>query len=42
MGDEKWIKYKNIVRKRSWGKRGEPPQTTSKPGLTANKVMLCV
>ncbi|XP_011069198.1 PREDICTED: histone-lysine N-methyltransferase SETMAR-like [Acromyrmex echinatior] len=41
-GDEKWVKYKNIVRKRSWSKRGEPPQTTSKPGLTANKVMLCV
>ncbi|XP_012058970.1 PREDICTED: histone-lysine N-methyltransferase SETMAR-like [Atta cephalotes] len=36
-GDEKWVKYKNIVRKRSWGKRGEPPQTTSKPGLMANK-----
>jgi len=30
MGDEKWIKYKNIVRKRSWGKRGEPPQTDFK------------
>ena len=41
-GDEKWVKYKNIVRKRSWNKRGEPPQTTSKPGLMANKVMLCV
>ncbi|XP_011069255.1 PREDICTED: histone-lysine N-methyltransferase SETMAR-like [Acromyrmex echinatior] len=40
-GDEKWVKYKNIVRKR-WNKRGEPPQTTSKPGLMANKVMLCV
>ncbi|KAG5311524.1 SETMR methyltransferase, partial [Acromyrmex insinuator] len=32
-GDEKWVKYKNIVRKRSWNKRGKPPQTTSKPGL---------
>ena len=41
-GDEKWVKYKNIVRKRSWNKHGEPPQTTSKPGLMANKVMLCV
>ncbi|KAG5305532.1 SETMR methyltransferase, partial [Acromyrmex insinuator] len=37
-GDEKWEKYKNIVRKRSWNKRGEPPQTTSKPGLMANKL----
>jgi len=26
--DEKWVKYKNIVCKRSWGKRGEPSQTT--------------
>ncbi|KAG5310847.1 SETMR methyltransferase, partial [Acromyrmex insinuator] len=34
--DEKWMKYKNIIRKRSWNKRGEPPQTTSKPGLMAN------
>jgi len=45
-GNEKWVKYKNIVCKRSWGKkdhkRGEPPQMTSKPVLTANKVMLCV
>ena len=41
-GDEKWVKYKNIVRKRSWSKRGESPQTTSKPRLRANKVMLCV
>ena len=41
-GDEKWVKYKNIVRKRSWGKRSKLPQMTSKPGLTANKVMLCV
>ncbi|XP_012061976.1 PREDICTED: histone-lysine N-methyltransferase SETMAR-like, partial [Atta cephalotes] len=40
-GDEKWVKYKNIVRKRSiWDKRGESPQTISKPGLTVNKVML--
>ena len=28
-GDEKWIKYENIVRKRSWKKRGERSQTTS-------------
>ena len=31
-GDEKWIfyKYNNVVRKQSWSKRDEPPQTTSK------------
>lgn len=29
-GDEKWIMYTNIERKRSWSKRGESLQTTSK------------
>ena len=41
-GDEKWIKYDNVKRKRSWSKRGEVTQTTAKPGLTASKVMLSV
>lgn len=41
-GDEKWITYDNNVRKRSWSKRGEAPQTIAKPGLTSKKVMLCV
>lgn len=41
-GDEKWVKYENIKRKRSWSKAGDPPQTTPKPGLTAKKVMLSV
>ncbi|XP_014487330.1 PREDICTED: histone-lysine N-methyltransferase SETMAR-like [Dinoponera quadriceps] len=35
-GDEKWIIYNNIERKRSWSKRGEPPLITSK------KVMLSI
>ena len=29
-GDEKWVVYNNVVRKRSWSKRDELPQTTSK------------
>ena len=29
-GDEKRIVYNNVVRKRSWSKCDEPPQTTSK------------
>lgn len=41
-GDKKWMKYENIKHKRSWSKAGDPPQTTSKPGLSANKVMLSV
>ena len=40
--DAKWIKYENVKRKRSWSKRSEVTQTTGKPGLTANKVMLSV
>ncbi|XP_025262477.1 histone-lysine N-methyltransferase SETMAR-like [Camponotus floridanus] len=41
-GDEKWIIYNNVERKRSWSKRGEPPLTTSKAGLHPKKVMLCI
>lgn len=41
-GDEKWVTYDNIMRKRSWSKRGEAAQTVAKPGLTARKVLLCV
>ena len=41
-GDEKWVKYENIKRKRSWSKADDPPQTISKPGLTKNKVLLSV
>ncbi|KAL9918814.1 histone-lysine N-methyltransferase SETMAR-like [Glossina fuscipes fuscipes] len=41
-GDEKWITYDNPVRKRSWSKSGEAPQTVVKPGLTARKVLLCI
>lgn len=41
-GDEKWIVYNNIDRKRSWSKRDEPPQTTSKAKLHQKKIMLSV
>ena len=34
-GDEKWVTYDNVKRKRSWSNRGEPVQTVAKPGLTA-------
>ena len=27
-GDEKWVVYDNVVRKRSWSKRDEPAQST--------------
>jgi len=41
-GDEKWVKYENIKRKRPWSKAGDLPQTISKPGLTKNKILLSV
>ncbi|GFT05793.1 retrovirus-related Pol polyprotein from transposon 412 [Trichonephila clavipes] len=41
-GDEKWVTYYNIVRKRSWSKCGETAQTVAKPGLSAKKVLLCI
>ncbi|XP_020298171.1 histone-lysine N-methyltransferase SETMAR-like, partial [Pseudomyrmex gracilis] len=41
-GNEKWITYDNNVRKRSWTKRNEAPQTVAKPKLTPRKVMLSV
>ncbi|GFU60815.1 mariner transposase [Trichonephila clavipes] len=41
-GDEKWVTYDNIVRKRSWSKRGEAAQTVAKPGLTSRMVLLCI
>ncbi|GFW37370.1 histone-lysine N-methyltransferase SETMAR [Trichonephila clavipes] len=34
-GDEKWVTYDNIVRKRSCSKRGEAAQTGANPGLTS-------
>ena len=40
--DEKWIVYNNVVRKRSWSKRGESPQTTSKAKLHQKKITLSV
>ncbi|KAL0883504.1 hypothetical protein ABMA27_016869 [Loxostege sticticalis] len=41
-GDEKWITYDKNVQKRSWSKAGQASQTGAKPGLTRNKVMVCV
>ena len=41
-GDEKWVVYNNVNRKRSWSKPGEPAQTTSKADIHQKKVMLSV
>ena len=39
-GDENWIVYNNVVGKRSWSMRDEPPQKTSKSELHQKKIML--
>lgn len=41
-GDEKWILYNNVQRKRSWGKPGEQPPTTAVKKFHPKKVMLCI
>ena len=41
-GDEKWIIYENIIRKRAYCKPGKPSPSTSKPNVTLNKRMLCI
>jgi histone-lysine N-methyltransferase SETMAR len=41
-GDEKWIMYDNIKRKKSWCSPGQPTQTVAKADLHPKKVMLCV
>ncbi|GFU57352.1 mariner transposase [Trichonephila clavipes] len=40
--DEKRVTCDNIVRKRSWSKRGEAVQTMAKPELAVRKVLLCI
>jgi histone-lysine N-methyltransferase SETMAR len=39
-GDEKWIVYNNVERRRSWTKRGEPAKTIPKAEIHQKKVML--
>jgi [histone H3]-lysine36 N-dimethyltransferase SETMAR len=41
-GDEKWIVYNNIKRKRSWNKKDEPLQRTLKADIHQKTMMLSV
>ena len=41
-GDEKWTVYNNVMRKISWTKKDEPPQSTSKVNINQKKIMLSV
>ncbi|GFS97203.1 histone-lysine N-methyltransferase SETMAR [Trichonephila clavipes] len=37
-GDEKWVVYNNVKRKRSWRKKDEPAQTISKADIHQKKM----
>ena len=39
-GNEKWIVYNNVSRKRSWNRRGEAPGRQAKAEIHQKKVML--
>lgn len=41
-GDEKWVLYVNMARKREWIGPGDQPSPTSKAELHPKKVMLCL
>ena len=41
-GDEKWVVYNDIKRKRWWSRPREPARTTSKAGIRRKKVLLSV
>ena len=41
-GDEKWIVYDNVVRKRSWCLPDESPKQQPKKDIHVKKAMLCV
>ena len=42
MGDEKWIIYNNVERKRSWGKRNEPPSHPKSRSSSKEGHALCL
>lgn len=42
IGDEKWITYDNVKRKRSWSQADETAKALVKPGLATGKGLLCV
>lgn len=41
-GDEKWIKYDNPKRKKSWGKPGHASTSYAKPNIHGSKLLLCI
>lgn len=41
-GDEKWIVYNNVSRKRSWSRRDEAPERQAKADSNQKKVLLLI
>lgn len=41
-GDEKWVLYNNVIKKKNWLSPGQTPILTPKPGLHPRKALLCV
>jgi histone-lysine N-methyltransferase SETMAR len=41
-GDEKWVCYANVHRRRQWLHQGQKPLPNVKPYLHAKKIMLCI
>ena len=41
-GDEKWIVYDNVSRKRQWLSQNQTPIPSAKPGMTLRKLLLCI
>ena len=41
-GDEKWIRYDNPKRRRSWDKPGHASTSSAKPNIHGSKLLLCI